>query len=228
MTAFSECTPQELLGPLNEVEQKNAPAKLYLAGDRSLLEHGRRVSVVGTRKPTFEGLKRTRAIVKELVDGRITVVSGLAEGIDTEAHETAIACKGKTVAVLGTPLERVFPAKNAKLQQLIMREHLAISQFPSGSKTTAFSFPLRNRTMALLSDSTIIVEGEAHSGTEHQGWEALRLGRLLFFLESLAERKDIPWVQQMLHYGAQILSRSELEAFLENLPQRDRGAEIAF
>jgi DNA processing protein len=82
--------------------------------------------------------------------------------------------------------------------------------------------------MALLSDATVIVDVGPKSGTEHQGWEALRLGRLLFIMESLAGREDLPAIQKMRQYGAQVLSRANLEEFLSNLPERERGSTFAF
>ncbi len=225
---FLERTPDELLGPLNAVEKKNAPARLFLAGDLTLLERGPRVSVVGSRKASAEAIQRTRALTKALVGHNVVVVSGLAEGVDATAHETAIDLGGRTMAVLGTPLDQCYPRENRALQDRIIREQLAVSQFPSGSSVHVSNFPIRNRTMALLSDATIIVEVGPKSGTEHQGWEALRLGRLLFIMESLAVREDLPAVQKMRQYGAQVLSRSNLEDFLSNLPERERGSTVAF
>ena len=103
---WREWTADELIGPLNEVERKNAPERLFLAGDVDLLRSGRRVSIVGSRKVSPEGASRTRGLVKVLVERGITVVSGLAEGVDTAAHETALSEGGRTVAVLGTPLDK--------------------------------------------------------------------------------------------------------------------------
>ena len=85
------------------------------------------------------------------------IVSGLAEGIDTAAHTAAISRGGRTIAVLGTPLDQVFPRQNAALQDQIMREHLAVSQFPAGHPVQRKNFPLRNR-WALISDATVIIE----------------------------------------------------------------------
>jgi len=223
-----EYTSEELLGSLNEVERKNAPKKLYLAGDRALLMTGRRVSIVGSRKASEEGKKRAQRLARELVGREAVVVSGLAEGIDTVAHETAIAYGGKTLAVLGTPLDKVYPAKNRKLQDQITREHLAISQFPLGSHPQRKNFPMRNRTMALFTVATVIVEAGEKSGTIHQGWEALRLGRLLFLMESVVKDKSLSWPDEMIKYGAQLLSRDNLDLLLDELPELVSGAEVAF
>ena len=153
--SYQSVSPQDLLGPLNEVEQKNAPKTLYIAGDTGILGEGARVSIVGSRKASPEGLRRASKLAG-LMAGR-GIVSGLAEGIDTAAHTAAINRGGRTIAVLGTPLDQVFPRQNAALQDQIMREHLAVSQFPAGHAVQRKDFPLRNRTMALISDATVIL-----------------------------------------------------------------------
>jgi DNA processing protein len=105
------------------------------------------------------------------------------------------------VAVLGTPLNAFYPLENKALQLKMMREHMVISQFPPGSPVTRRNFPMRNRTMALLSDATVIVEAGERSGTIAQGWECIRLGRPLLIHASL---KDLTWVGKMIEYGAHL------------------------
>jgi DNA processing protein len=131
---------------------------------------------------------------------------------------------GKTVAVLGTPLDQCFPESNRALQERIMQEQLAISQFvkTGGPK----NFPQRNRTMALLSEAMVIVEAGERSGTVHAGWEALRLGRLLMLTESLAARGQA-WAEELLQYGAQVLSDANLKAFLDSIRERASGEHLA-
>jgi DNA processing protein len=214
-------TPEELLGPLDEVEKKHAPAELYVAGNTSLMTCCARVSIVGSRRASPDGIRRTAKLAKLLTDHGVVVVSGLAEGIDTAAHRSAIEHGGHTISVLGTPLDSCFPAKNRALQDEIMRNHLAVSQFAPGQSAGKRAFPMRNRTMALLSDATVIVEAGDKSGTIHQGWEALRLGRSLYILESLAEQQR-EWASEMQRYGALVLSESTREIFLENLPRESR------
>ncbi|MEM1447467.1 MAG: DNA-processing protein DprA [Planctomycetota bacterium] len=218
--------PDELLGPLDEVEQKHSPELVYVAGDTTLITSGARVAIVGSRKASDLGLRRARKLARMLVANDVVVVSGLAEGIDTAAHVAAIEAGGRTVAVLGTPLEKAYPAANRELQNRIMAEHLAISQFAPGSSWDQRSFPMRNRTMALFSDATVIVEAGPKSGTIHQGWEAIRLGRSLYVLDSLA-REGHPWLKEMLGYGAQVLSDANAQHFLEDLPEESRVERIA-
>lgn len=227
MQALAEHTPEALIGPLNEVEKKHAPARLFTAGRIELLRDGLRISVVGSRDATTEGLARARALSEALVSRGVVVVSGLAEGIDTQAHQAAINAGGATIAVLGTPLDVCFPKQNQELLDRIIQSHLAVSQFPVGFPPQKKNFPMRNRTMALLSDATIIVEAGEGSGTIHQGWEALRLGRPLFLLESLTKRTDLAWPAEMQQYGAEVLTKERLPVVLDNLPGRPRG-ELAF
>lgn len=215
----NEFAPEDLLGPLNRFERKHAPEKLFVAGNDRLLRSGRRVSVVGSRKASPDALRRTRKLVKALVKRQITVTSGLAAGVDTAAHKEAIVLGGSTVAVLGTPMDRVYPKENAGLHAEIVRSHAAVSEFPLGTPTRREHFPKRNRTMALLSDATVIVAANSRSGTFHQGWEALRLGRDLLLMESLVS-SSIPEVAELMQYGAQVLSDDNLDYWLEHLPKR--------
>jgi DNA processing protein len=218
----------DLLGSLSDFEHKHAPEKLYTTGDTSLLKRGLRVSVVGSRKASPAGIKRAKVFTQALVNHGIVVVSGLAEGIDTIAHETAIAAGGKTIAVLGTPLSKAYPAKNKDLLEIIKKEHLAISQFPEGYPGKKENFPQRNRTMALISDATVIVEAGEKSGTRHQGWEALRLGRLVFIMQNVAENSSLTWPKEMIDYGAQVLSRDDLPNIFYDIPSFTAGSELAF
>jgi DNA processing protein len=198
-------TPKELLGrKLNDFERKYAPKELYIAGSMKIPLPEPRVAVIGTRKPSSKGIGAASKITKVLVKHSVVVVSGLAKGIDTVAHRTAIKNGGKTIAVLGTPLNKFYPAENRPLQELIMKEHLAISQYPFGYITKPKHFVLRNRTMALISNASIIVDAGESSGVISQGWETLRLGRPLFFWKSLVE-KDFKWIREMMKYGACVL-----------------------
>ena len=205
---------ESLLGPLNETERKYAPKQLFAAGDVGLLKRRPRVSLIGSRKASPEALELTRELSEALVARGAVVVSGLARGIDTAAHVAAIESGGSTIAVLGTPLTRCYPSENQALQDRMAREQLVVSQFPPERPTQRKDFPIRNRTMALLSEASVIVTAQEKSGTEHQGWEALRLGRILFIEESL---RELSWVQKMLEYGAILYSGENFPAFLEEL-----------
>jgi DNA processing protein len=222
---FISASPQELLGrPLNEIEMKFAPSKLFLTHGRSIPLPGPRVAIVGSRKASSQGILLTQEIASFLARRNVIIVSGLAEGVDTAAHKAAIREGGSTVAVLGTPLDQFYPAKNGGLQQTIMHDHWAISQFPFGYPTQPRNFVIRNRTMALISDASIIVEAGETSGSLHQGWEALRLGRPLFISNLITDNASLRWPKKMMEYGADELT--EFEEVIEELPSPERLLQI--
>lgn len=224
----AEVAIEELLGPLNEVERKYAPKHVWVGGDASIFEAGTLISVVGSRAASPEGIRRTRRLARELVQRDVVVVSGLALGIDTVAHRTAIERGGRTVAVLATPLERATPPENSALQRHIVRNHVAVTQFPPGTPIRKMNFALRNRTMALLSVATVVVEADENSGTRHQGWEAIRLGRPLFFLESAVSPTCAQWIRDLMRYGAAILNDDNLSRSLDDVPTRTHADEFPF
>ena len=135
------------------------------------------VSVVGTRAPSEWGREFARAVAQGLAEAGITVVSGLAAGIDTEAHLGALDAGGRTVAVLGTGISHSYPRENAKLQERIAAEGLVLSQFRPEQGPTRWTFPQRNITMSGYSRASIVVEATEHSGTRIQGRVGLAHGR---------------------------------------------------
>ena len=162
-----------------------------------------RVSVIGSRNAPDAGLAVARTVSRALSEAGATVVSGLAAGVDAAAHREAIDAGGSTVAVIGTPLDKSYPAANAGLQAEIMRDHLAVSQFAPNHPVARANFVRRNKTMALLSDATVIASAASiSSGTRHQGWEAIRLGRPLFIHQSVMSGPSAAWAGEMLKYGA--------------------------
>jgi DNA processing protein len=221
-----ERTVEALKGSLNDVEQKYAPRLLWCQGDDTILRHFASVSIVGSRKVSSEGRNRAKRLAKILAQKNIAILSGLAEGVDTIAHQTAIDCQGKTVGVIGTPIDRFYPKQNEALQRKISEEHLLVSQFQIGTPTRPTCFPQRNRTMALLSDATIIVEASDGSGSLHQGWEALRLGRPLFILKSSVDDQSLKWPKELMNYGAMVLSNDNIDDLFDSLPAGGVTIEI--
>lgn len=199
-----EITPTDLLGPLNDVEQKNAPESLFYEG-RPELGQERLVSIVGSRNASDDGIRRAKKLSRILVDAGFCILSGMALGIDRAAHDAAIEYGGNTVAVLGTPLDKPYPRQNLDLFERLRRDFLVVSQFPSGYPTQRRNWPMRNRTMALMARATVIIEGTENSGTRSQAWEAIRLGREIFLAKSLVDREDLTWPREVLDYGAQVL-----------------------
>lgn len=180
---------------------------LYYLGDWSLAET-RCVAVVGTREPSEEGAASCRAIVRRLVRDGFTIVSGLARGIDRIAHETALECGGRTIGVIGTPLDVEYPPENAALQQRIAADHLLISQVPflryalQTMHVNRFFFPERNKTMSALTLGTIIVEAGETSGTLIQARAAIAQERKLFILASSFRKPTLTWPAKYEQRGA--------------------------
>lgn len=184
------------------------PARLlYYRGDISLLET-RCVSIVGSRKASKQGLTRAATLAKGLAEEDITVVSGLAAGIDTAAMTTAIEAGGRTLGVIGTPINKSYPAENRELQERVATDHLLISQVPfyryevEPFRAKRRYFPERNVTMASLSEATVIVEASDTSGTHTQARSCLQLGRKLLITESCFENPAITWPAKYEREGA--------------------------
>lgn len=180
---------------------------IFYAGDLSILQKPA-VSIVGTRKASPEGAARARRLARSLAAKGISVVSGLADGIDTYALNAAIDAGGKTTGVIGTPMDKATPIANARLQETIYRDHLLISQFKIGERVFPSNFPKRNRLMAAISDGTIVVEASDTSGTLHQSAECVRLGRWLFILKSVVDDKTLTWPRDFLGYEKCIVLES--------------------
>jgi len=193
---------EDLLGALSEIEQKSAPARLFVVGKIEFPLPHPRVAIIGTRTPSVEGRRIASKLSRTLAQQGVIIVSGLARGIDTAAHTAAIESGGRTIAVLGTPLSRTYPPENAELQSLIMTSHLAVSQFDEEHPILRTNFILRNRTMALIADASVIVESGEGGGSLHQGWEALRLGRPLFIHTREFAKPGLQWPRKMAEYGA--------------------------
>jgi DNA processing protein len=194
-----------------KLRQARHPVELlYYAGTWELAELPA-VSVVGTRRPSSEGVRRARKLAKLLVSNGWTVVSGLAAGIDTAAHHGGLEAGGQTIAVLGTPLSETYPPENAELQRRLAREQLVISQVPllryleqKNPKANRFFFPERNITMSALTRATVIVEAGNTSGTRTQARAALQQGdgRKLFILDSCFQNPELTWPREFEAQGA--------------------------
>lgn len=137
---------------------------IYILG-KLLKSDKRAVAVVGTRQPSERGKKLTGEFVKELVKEKITIVSGLARGIDTIAHETALKYGGRTIAVLGSGLDIIYPPENKKLAEEITKNGALVSGFAYGTKPIGANFLARNQLIVKLSLAVLVIEGLKRSGT---------------------------------------------------------------
>lgn len=198
MKEFGICVGSDNHFPIGLLDDQIPASLFYYKGDIGLLD-SRKISIVGARSAGRDGLKRAARIAKELVEQDFTIISGLAEGVDTAALTAAVENKGQVVAVIGTPINQYYPKKNKDLQDQIAMGHLLISEVPflryrgEHFKMHRQHFPLRNRIMSALSEATVIVEASEKSGTLTQARAAIQQGRKLFILNSCFENTDISW-----------------------------------
>ena len=177
----------------------NRPPLLFSSGhwDDQLDSHS--IAVVGARQVSDLGLRRTRKLTRQLVEAGFTILSGLARGVDTMAHRTALDAGGRTVAVMGTGLGHRYPRENAALADEIVQRGALISQFFPHQRPAKWTFPLRNVVMSGLSLATVVVEASHSSGARIQARVALEHGRTVFLLQSLVESHQ--WASEYVTEG---------------------------
>jgi len=181
---------------------------LYYRGWWDLINSPKRIAIVGARRVSDDGLRRTRRLVKLLVEDGYTIVSGLAKGVDTAAHTAAIDYGGSTIAVIGTPITEYYPPENRALQDLIADKFLLVSQVPiwrysvQDYRSNRLFFPERNATMSALAQATVIVEASDTSGTLAQARAALQQGRKLFILDNCFRNPKLTWPAKFQEKGA--------------------------
>lgn len=186
----------------------NRPPFLFIRG--SLLSaDNRAVAVVGTRDASEAGVAEARALARGLVRGGVTVLSGLARGIDAAAHAAALEERGRTVAVMGTGISRIYPREHEELAMRIVDAGGAlISQFYPDSPPLAANFPRRNVVMSGMAIGTAVIEASSTSGAKMQARLALEHGKRLFLVQSLVMNQD--WAKRYAtRPGANVVSESE-------------------
>ena len=156
------------------------PARLFLRGRRTDILGGPAVAIVGARSCSAYGAHVARALAREVAAAGVVVVSGLARGIDGEAHRGALAAGGPTVAVLGCGIDRDYPSAHRDLARRIAEAGLLVSEYPPGTEPAPWRFPARNRIIAGLALATVVVEARAKSGALSTADFALELGRDVF------------------------------------------------
>ncbi|MFA5114340.1 MAG: DNA-processing protein DprA [Candidatus Margulisiibacteriota bacterium] len=180
------------------------PPILYVKG--RLMESDRKaLAIVGTRRPTRYGLEMAERFAGQLAGLGITIVSGLALGIDSAAHRGALKAGGRTIAVLGSGIDQVYPASNRELANEIEKHGALVTEFPVGQKPDTWTFPQRNRIISGLSLGVIMVEGHYDSGAMITAKEALDQGREVFAVPgniSLEQSKGPHW---LIKQGAKLV-----------------------
>lgn len=195
------------------------PPLLFFRGLWREETDSRAIAVVGTRKATLDGTKRARRLCRELVAAKFTVVSGLAAGIDTAAHEATLAANGRTVAVVGTGLNRIYPKENTRLASQIIESGAALlSPFFPHQPPTKWTFPVRNTVMSGLTLATVVIEASVTSGAKMQARFALQHGRAVFLPSSLVAAHD--WAREYVtegRYGTRAIEFSSTAEIIDRI-----------
>jgi len=187
------------------------PVKLYVLGNKELLKQ-KSIAIVGSRDATEYGKKVALQFSKELSDCGINIISGLALGIDTCAHLGTLYqdCIGKTIAVLGSGLDEIYPKQNIKLaKQIIKSGGCIITEYPLGTKPQKMNFPARNRIVSGISKGIIVIEAKEKSGTLITVDFALEQGRDVFVVPGNINSVNSIGTNQLLKQGAKLVTTYE-------------------
>jgi DNA processing protein len=214
--------------PLNLRTIYNLPPFLFYRGRLESDQDARSVAVVGTRAASSEGIVQARQVAVLLAGHGVTVLSGLARGIDTAAHDATLEAGGRTVAVMGTGINTVYPAENRKLAESIVDAGGAlVSQFWPDASPMTYSFPRRNVTMSGMGQGTVVIEASSTSGAKMQARLALDHGKKVFLVHDLVTRQ--PWTRKAVARGAvEIFSVADIITRLrapEIIRERTRKAD---
>lgn len=200
-----------------EATAVGVPGKLYVTG-RAIPDKKRCIAVVGTRRPTGAGREAARQIATRLAQANFTVVSGLALGIDTIAHEATLEAGGHTIAVLGCGLDRVYPKRNAALKKRIEVSGTVVTEYPPGTDSRPFHFPERNRIIAALSRGVVVVEGAARSGALITARFALDLARDVYAIPGSIRNPAAAGPNELIRNGNAALVTSADHVFEDIAP----------
>lgn len=224
-------TPADPQYPRLLKEIPDPPAVLYFRGNAKLLDpEGRSpaVAIVGTRDPSDYAKRWTRKLAGVLAQNDITVVSGMAEGIDTQAHLGCLEKNGNTIAALGTGTDIAYPPRNQTLHQQISERGLVLSEYPAGTQPNRAHFPRRNRIIAALSRATLVMEAPQRSGALITAYMANDYGRDVYVLPGTLDNPRATGCLGLMTKGAQlILGEGHLLELLGTIPALDRPQTIA-
>ncbi|WP_125762644.1 DNA-processing protein DprA [Levilactobacillus mulengensis] len=196
------------------------PVALYFLGDVRLLQ-APQLAVVGSRHPSPYALAAMRLLLPNVVQHHICLVSGLAQGVDTLAHQAALAYRGHTIAVIGTGLDHCYPATNRALMTELIRSQLIFSEYPWGTPGARHHFPERNRIIAGLTRSTLVVEAAHHSGSLITANIALQENRNVLAIPGALDNPNSVGTNELILAGAKPILKPEHiieEVLVDNLP----------
>jgi DNA processing protein len=186
-------------------EISDPPPLLYYKGDISLAQRPNLISVVGTRYPTNYGKSALEHLLKPLIMDNWIIVSGMAKGIDTLAHETALNNHGKTIAVIAGGLFHLYPKQNISLAKILMSSHLILSEHPPTTPPQKWHFPMRNRIISGLSAGTIVIQAKKRSGSLITAQQALEQNREVFAVPGSIFDECSSGTNELIQSGAKLV-----------------------
>ncbi|MDQ0169919.1 DNA-processing protein DprA [Paenibacillus tundrae] len=209
--------------PILMKETVQPPWVLYGRGDMQLL-HSKSIAMVGTRMPTVYGRKVGERLAEELCKAGLTIVSGLARGIDSVCHDAALRAGGKTIAVFGTGIDSIYPPENNSLAERIAEAGLLLSEYPPGTRAHQGLFPERNRIIAGLSLGTLVVEADIRSGSLITADAALDAGRDVFAVPGPITSPKSRGSHNLIRQGAKLVTSAAdlLEEYQMDLPNPEQ------
>lgn len=187
-------------------EIRDAPLVLYAIGDLGLFRKQPALSVIGTRKPSRESYRKTSAMIDPLIVSGWTIVSGLARGIDGQAHERTLFMDGRTIAVLGSGFDCIYPKEHRHLAQKIAETGLLVSEYPPDRPAQKYHFPERNRIISGLSYGIVVIEALARSGTMITVDQALDQGREVYAVPDSFFLPQAGGCHDLIRQGAKLVS----------------------
>ncbi|GIP21414.1 DNA-processing protein DprA [Paenibacillus sp. J22TS3] len=194
--------------PMLMKESGRPPWVMYLLGRRELLSSFS-IAMVGTRVPTAYGRKVAEQLAADLCHNGVTVVSGLARGIDGVCHESALRCGGPTIAVLGTAIDKAYPPEHSGLYQRVAEKGLIVSEYPIGTPPHPGLFPQRNRIIAGLTRGTLVVEADARSGSLITADAAMEANRDVFAVPGQITSPKSCGTLNLIKQGAKMVTSAQ-------------------
>ncbi|WP_240050832.1 DNA-processing protein DprA [Metabacillus litoralis] len=185
------------------------PPILFYKGNISLASYSKLISVVGTRFPSQYGRLALHHILKPLIKVNWVIVSGMAKGIDTIAHEAALSNNGKTIAVIAGGLNHVYPKENISLSEKIISSHLLLSEHPPDTKPQKWHFPMRNRIISGVSIGTIVIQAKRRSGSLITAHQALEQNREVFAVPGSIFEECSSGTNELILSGAKLVRKAE-------------------